>query len=216
MDEELFQTIEREYLLPQPSIRNPYLSSAQLSVDHKSTLHEVLSIPSASLGSTMTMVRDHVTGEYCAATETELSGEANPMSFMRKTGRKQNYASGSSNQVPFQPGGLDEKDLEASSGNVPAFDPAEFYTVPDGFDRGLFVVADVVVPEQAQPIDLAVERYGDAADEEPSSAKEAGDGVKDPENDELDQLVSNDDDAEQTADARARAAKKDGAAMARK
>ncbi|KAJ2384486.1 Antiviral helicase ski2, partial [Coemansia sp. RSA 2559] len=124
------------------------------------------------------MVRDAVTGEYYTSTEVKrLSNNSNdPMSLTREVGKPENYALGSGNQVPFRPGGLEisvsTQDAEDFLGELGLRDQqvaeederesSGFCTVPDGFDRGLFDVA------QAQPmpssmfadIDLAMDYYG--------------------------------------------------------
>ncbi|KAJ2881224.1 Antiviral helicase ski2, partial [Coemansia aciculifera] len=106
------------------------------------------------------MVRSPVTGEYYAAKEIELPSEANPMSLLRAAGRPENYASGSSNQVPFQPGGITEFATNAIENPAAVTDEGELCTVPDGFDRGLFEVAEAQVPEIADSFDLAAKYYG--------------------------------------------------------
>ncbi|KAI9504694.1 NUC185 domain-containing protein [Coemansia spiralis] len=175
MSEDILAALERDYLLPQPAITNPQLSKAQSDVKHSYKLHDVLSLPQPWLGTTLSMVRDPVTGEYCAATEIGLSAELDPMSLLRVTGRPENYATGSSGQVPFRPGGLEasttaqdavlllgELGLGADSSVVEEDEESEFCTVPDGFDRGLFDVAKAQQPPSNvfRDIDLAVDYYG--------------------------------------------------------
>ncbi|KAI8325235.1 antiviral helicase [Martensiomyces pterosporus] len=103
------------------------------------------------------------------------------MSFSRAAGRPEDYAAGSSVQVPFQPGGLDEQSAGPgnpllSSGSTSdgapetAADASDFCTVPDGFDRGLFVVADARVREVGEEVSLATGRYGDSDSDSESGA----------------------------------------------
>ncbi|KAJ2746622.1 Antiviral helicase ski2 [Coemansia sp. BCRC 34301] len=161
MSGDILAEIERDFLLPRPCIANPQLSAAQQLVPKEYRLGDVLSFSRPWLGTTLAMVRSPVTGEYCGAKEIELPAESNPMSLLRAAGRPENYASGSSNQVPFQPGGittnLANKSVESSA---EAQDGGELCTVPDGFDRGLFEVARAQVPEIADSFDLAAKYYG--------------------------------------------------------
>ncbi|KAJ1883289.1 Antiviral helicase ski2, partial [Kickxella alabastrina] len=138
MSDDILAAIEQEYLLPQPAISNPQLSFAQQLVAKEYQLHEFISLPHPYLGTTLSMARDPVTGEYCNAIEVDQPTALNPMSIMRATGRRENYATGSSGQVPFQPGGMD--DIVTRGGASAEYqdeDIFELCTVPDGFDRGL-------------------------------------------------------------------------------
>ncbi|KAJ1964264.1 Antiviral helicase ski2 [Dipsacomyces acuminosporus] len=193
----ILSDIEREYLLPRSSVANPQLSASQRLLPKDYVLDDFLSLSRSWLGSTMSMLRDPVSGEYCGAVQASLPVDVDPMSFSRAAGRPESYAVGSSTQVPFQPGGVDMQPANSSNAadSVLAESGAsELCTVPDGFDRGLFVVAEAGVPKVSEDIDLAAGRYGSAdadiaQDDTAASAVEesqAGDsGV-----DEVDQLVS--------------------------
>ncbi|KAJ1664552.1 Antiviral helicase ski2 [Coemansia sp. RSA 1813] len=177
MSEDILAALERDYLLPQPTIANPQLSTAQSEVPFKYQLHNVLSLGQPRCETTLAMVRNPVTGEYCATTEASLlSRNSDPMSLLRASGKPENYATGSGNQVPFRPGGLETStstqdaeqvldELGLRNEQVAEEESSGFCTVPDGFDRGLFDVA------QAQPlpssafadIDLAMDYYGVAS-----------------------------------------------------
>ncbi|KAJ2812502.1 Antiviral helicase ski2, partial [Coemansia sp. 'formosensis'] len=164
MGDDILAEIEREYLQPRPCIGNPQLSSAQQSVAKEYRLRDVLSPSRPWLGMTLSMVRSPVTGEYCAAKEVELPVETNPMSLLRAAGRPENYASGSSSQVPFQPGGISDLVDRGIEHGATVEDEGELCTVPDGFDRGLFEVAKAQVPEMADSFDLAAKYYGAVED----------------------------------------------------
>ncbi|KAJ2756728.1 Antiviral helicase ski2 [Coemansia pectinata] len=160
MSDDILAEIEQEYLQPRSCIANPQLSSAQQTVPKEYRLRDVLSLSRPWLGMTLAMVRSPVTGEYCAAKEVELPVETNPMSLLRAAGRRENYASGSSGQVPFQPGGITDLADKGVEQGATVEDEGELCTVPDGFDRGLFEVAKAQVPEMADSFDLASKYYG--------------------------------------------------------
>ncbi|KAJ2732895.1 Antiviral helicase ski2 [Coemansia sp. BCRC 34962] len=166
MSDAILSEIEQEYLQPRSCIANPQLSSAQQAVPLNYRLCDVLSTSRPWLGMALNMVRSPVTGEYCAAKEVELPMETNPMSLLRAAGRPENYALGSSGQVPFQPGGMADATDSCIEYDVAVADGEELCTVPDGFDRGLFEVAKAQVPGMADSFDLAAKYYGavDAVD----------------------------------------------------
>ncbi|KAJ2501308.1 Antiviral helicase ski2 [Coemansia sp. RSA 1972] len=171
MSDDILDIIEQEYVLPRPTVANPLLAAAQRSVPRAYRLHEVLALPGPRLGTTLSMARDPVSGEYCRPVEILVPDEANPMSLTRVSNRPETYATGTGTQVPFQPGGIDDA---GSKGQAQPNDEAEpaLCTVPDGFDRGLFDIAELQVPELADNIDLAVDRYGDTNDEAEETAIE--------------------------------------------
>ncbi|KAJ1800342.1 Antiviral helicase ski2 [Coemansia sp. RSA 2399] len=176
---DILAVLERDYLLPQPTLSNPQLSTAQSEVPFKYQLHDVLSLAQSRCETTLAMVRDPVTGEYYTSTEVNrLSSNNNnndPMSLTRAAGKPENYASGSGNQVPFRPGGLETsastQDAEDVLGELGLKDQqvakeeeesSGFCAVPDGFDRGLFDVAQAPpMPSSVfADIDLAMDYYG--------------------------------------------------------
>ncbi|KAJ2829154.1 Antiviral helicase ski2, partial [Coemansia erecta] len=165
MSDDILGVIEHEYVLPRPTVANPLLAAAQRPVPRPCRLHEALALPGPRLGTTLSMVRDPVSGEYCAPSEIPVPDEANPMSLTRMSNRPETYATGSNTQVPFQPGGIDDS---GSNDLVQPRDEAEpvLCTVPDGFDRGLFDIAELKVPGLGDAIDLAADHYGAAGDDD--------------------------------------------------
>ncbi|KAJ2040038.1 Antiviral helicase ski2 [Coemansia sp. S3946] len=209
MSDDILAEIEQEYLQSRPCIANPQLSSAQRPIPKEYRLRDVLSVSRPCLGMTLAMVRSAVTGEYCVAKEVELPAETNPMSLLRAAGRRENYASGSSSQVPFQPGGITDLSDKGVEQGAAVEVEGELCTVADGFDRGLFEVAKARVPEMADSFDLAAKYYGAieaAADSGEqgalgsSEATAADDG--DEPGTEIDQLVASSQDQDQAQRAR--------------
>ncbi|KAJ2707460.1 Antiviral helicase ski2, partial [Coemansia spiralis] len=196
MNSSILGVIEHEFVLPRPAIANPQLAHAQRLVSSASWLHDAMVRPTPRPGTTLAMVRDPVSNEYCAVAEATVPAEANPMSLARASGKPEKYATGSTAQVPFQPGGIAEAALPDNAGDGPA--EGELCSVPSGFDRGLFGVRPVAVPELGDSIDLAADRYGAAAAESPSPDAaggtsvdaSAGAGTESSADSELDRLVA--------------------------
>ncbi|KAJ2719757.1 Antiviral helicase ski2 [Coemansia sp. Benny D115] len=139
MINDTISSIEEEYLTPQAAITNPQLSSAQQLVTKEYRLHEFMPLPQPWLGTRVALARDPATGKYSKAMEADQPTTVNPMSMSRTAGRREIYATGSSSQVPFQPGGMDDiaiKQNRITLGDR-SEDVIELCTVPDGFDRGL-------------------------------------------------------------------------------
>ncbi|KAJ1837391.1 Antiviral helicase ski2, partial [Coemansia sp. RSA 486] len=179
------------------------LSSAQQLVQKEYQLNEFMSLPQPWLGTTLAITRDPVTGEYCGAVEVDKASSLDPMSVMRASGRRENYATGSSSQVPFRPGGIDDK-ATAGYGSAEEQDRnvLELRTVPDGFERGLIIsdsegissrAAEASVPELLDAADLAIEYYkaADEADTESDAAlADAEPQVDNHEQNEIDRLAT--------------------------
>ncbi|KAJ2597155.1 Antiviral helicase ski2 [Coemansia sp. RSA 1721] len=203
MSDDILAAIEQEYLLPQQTIANPQLSSAQQLVQKEYQLNEFMSLPQPWLGTTLAITRDPVTGEYRGAVEVDKASSLDPMSVMRASGRRENYATGSSSQVPFRPGGIDDK-ATAGYGSAEEQDRnvLELRTVPDGFERGLIIsdsegissrAAEASVPELLDAADLAIEYYkaADEADTESDAAlADAEPQVDNHEQNEIDRLAT--------------------------
>ncbi|KAJ2843343.1 Antiviral helicase ski2, partial [Coemansia brasiliensis] len=157
MNRDILDIIEQEYVLPQPAIGNPRLSAAQQPMARPYRLHEAISVPIPRLSKMLAMVRDPVSGEYCGSAEVSSLKESNPMSLLRSSNRPETYATGSGTQIPFQPGGISEAVPDRSTDPI----TESLCTVPDGFERGLFDVAELQVPGLSEGIELAAERYGE-------------------------------------------------------
>ncbi|KAJ1647554.1 Antiviral helicase ski2 [Coemansia asiatica] len=172
MSDDILAAIEQEFLLPRPAIENPQLSSAQQLVQKEYQLNEFMSLPQPWLGTSLAISRDPVTGEYRGAVEVDKAISVDPMSIMRAAGRRENYATGSSSQIPFQPGGIDARATAGYNGaEEQEKDVLELCTVPDGFERGLNFdgaqvnssqKAEALVPGLLDAADLAIEYYGAA------------------------------------------------------
>ncbi|KAJ2558771.1 Antiviral helicase ski2 [Coemansia sp. RSA 1933] len=180
MSEDILAELERDYLLPQPSLSNPHVSAAQCEVENRYQLHNVLTLVQARTETTVSMERDPVTGECCGSAEVRrMTNGDDPMSVLREVGRPENYATGSGGQVPFRPGGLETTGDSTREGVEVVLDElgmrdrnvagdeedGGLCTVPDGFDRGLFDVAQAqsmaISSSQFADIDLAMDYYGE-------------------------------------------------------
>ncbi|KAJ2786403.1 Antiviral helicase ski2 [Coemansia interrupta] len=173
MSDDIAAAIEQEYLLPQVTMTSRQLSSMQQPVQKEYQLGEFMSLPQPWISTTMAMVRDPVTGEYCDAVEIDLPVSTDPMSITRASGRRENYATGSSSQVPFQPGGIP---VAANIQDEDDSDVLELCTIPDGFSRGLVIDASVEgecetqstyanMREDIDTADLAIDSYETGADD---------------------------------------------------
>ncbi|KAJ2796962.1 Antiviral helicase ski2, partial [Coemansia guatemalensis] len=168
MNANILDIIEQEYVLPSPVIAGPQLSAVQQLDRPKVHLHTVMSLSGPRLGTTLSMVRDPIDNSYCATAEVEALADVSPMSLMRASNRPESYAMGTSTQLPFQPGGIDssagtDTSLYTQTDGAAAIgvlSDGELCSVPDGFDRGLFDIASVKVPDLGDEIDLAADRYG--------------------------------------------------------
>ncbi|KAJ2360043.1 Antiviral helicase ski2, partial [Coemansia sp. RSA 2607] len=140
MSDDIVAAIEQEYLLPQVTMTREQLLSMQQPVEKEYLLSEFMTLPQPWITTTMEMVRDPVTGEYCDAAEIDLPVSTDPMSITRASGRRENYATGSSSQIPFQPGGIP---VAANIEDEDESDLLELCTIPDGFSRGLVIDASV-------------------------------------------------------------------------
>ncbi|KAJ1827576.1 Antiviral helicase ski2, partial [Coemansia sp. RSA 2599] len=203
MSDDILAAIEQEYLLPRPAIANPQLSSAQQLVQKEYKLNEFMSLPQPWVGTSLAIRRDPVTGEYRGAVEVDKTASVDPMSIMRTAGRRENYATGSSSQVPFQPGGIDATTTAGYSGaEDQQKDVLELCTVPDGFERG-FAAGDGLeggpqtdeasVPGLVDAADLAIEYYeaaDDAHGELGTAITDTELAAEDREQSEIDRLAS--------------------------
>lgn len=179
----LVALIEKDYLLPRPNFSSQELSRAQVVVGRTRKLEEVMSVGQRWTGATQAIIRDPMTGHCQAGLEKELPTGIGRLSMQRSMGRRENYAIGSSNQAPFQPGGIDEQQILQPDTSTHVVSDA-LCTVPDGFERGLLAVAEAQMPTPPKDITLAASYYGGVS----ISEKQAVEDISEEEEEKVDEL----------------------------
>ncbi|KAJ1916948.1 Antiviral helicase ski2 [Mycoemilia scoparia] len=143
--------VEERYLQPKPIFPQSWLPKCQSIWTRNRDLNEAFFAEPTGAKTRVAFKRDPISHEICGYEEIEISNQLssrNSMSMYRSVGDPSSYVRGKATNIPFVPGGLNASSMADRSGgiaedgdmeslNIDFDDESSYFTIPDGFERGL-------------------------------------------------------------------------------